>query len=365
MAKKYITQDRLKKNTLADIFVFILEKKQTTRREIEYETGFSWGTVSANVAFLIEKGYVTEEKSQPQNAAGRTTYRLVPSSAHAVCIGLDINLSGLSCEIVGLDSQVLEKFEAGLSAKNQAEVLRQSEALLEEAVAWCTAKERKIFSLGIAIQGAVNGKLGISMRFPRIPDWQAYNIKEHFAKKFGVPVYLGHDPKCMLLGEAYRTRYDSCVLVRIDEGIGMAVSLDGRIVDDTERLELGHTLAVPGGRRCRCGRDGCLEAYASLSAIAAANAVDTKTLLQSPAKFDAALREGGSYLASALYNAYVLFKPQRLFLTGKATYLERYTESAVSLLKDEPIEITVAPELSAAYGAAVESAKSAIRSFVI
>ena len=63
MAKKYITQDRLKKNTLADIFIFILEKKQTTRREIEYETGFSWGTVSANVAFLIEKGYVKEEKS--------------------------------------------------------------------------------------------------------------------------------------------------------------------------------------------------------------------------------------------------------------------------------------------------------------
>ena len=58
-----------------------------------------------------------------------------------------------------------------------------------------------MFSLGIAIQGTVNGKTGISMHFPGIYDWQAYNIKDHFSNKFGLPVYLGHDPKCMLIGE--------------------------------------------------------------------------------------------------------------------------------------------------------------------
>ena len=78
MAKRYITQDILKKNTLADIFIFILNKKQTTRREIEYETGFSWGTVSANVSLLIEKGYVTEEKSE-QSSVGITSSSMVSS----------------------------------------------------------------------------------------------------------------------------------------------------------------------------------------------------------------------------------------------------------------------------------------------
>lgn len=365
MAKKYITQDRLKKKTLADIFIFILEKKQTTRREIEYETGFSWGTVSANVAFLIEKGYVSEEKSEQSGGAGRTTYILTPTAERFVSIGLDINLSGLSCEIVALNSRVIKEFEADLTAQTQAEVIAQSESLCRIAMDWCAENKLQVFSLGIAIQGAVNGRLGVSMRFPKIEDWQACNIKEHFSSRFDLPVYLGHDPKCMLLGEMHHKKRDNCVLIRIDDGIGMAVSLDGRILDDTERLELGHTLLIPNGRVCRCGRRGCLEAYTSLSAISALRDTDADEILRSPEKFEAELKEAGSHLSGALFNTYTIFKPQRLILTGIATRLDIFTETAVSLLRREGVEITVDPEISAAYGAAVESAKSAVKAFVI
>lgn len=363
MAKKYITQDRLKKNTLADIFIFILGKKQTTRREIEYETGFSWGTVSANVAFLVEKGYIKEEKSEQSGVAGRTTYLLKPASNGTVSIGLDINRSGLSCEIVALDSRVIQKFQGEFTAQTQSDVIKQADELCMTAVDWCMENDLRVFSLGIAIQGAVNGRLGMSMRFPGIPDWQTHNIKDHFGKKFNLPVYLGHDPKCMLLGEMSRKKQDDCVLVRIDDGIGMSVALDGAILDDTERLELGHTLAVPNGRPCSCGKRGCLEAYASL--LTMTDTQNTDELFQAPEAFEGAIREAGGYLAVALYNTYTLFKPQTLILTGKATGLEPFTKSAVSLLKEENLDIQINPEISAAYGAAVESMKSAIKSFVI
>ena len=365
MAKKYITQERLKKNTLSDIFILILEKKQTTRREIEYETGFSWGTVSANVAFLLEKGYIKEEKSEQSGVAGRTTYLLKPTSDNVVSLGLDINRSELSCEVVALDSSVIKKFSTDFTAQTQADVLTQSETLCQTAIDWCAENGLQVFSLGIAIQGSVNGRLGISARFPNIEDWQAYSIKEHFAKKFCLPVYLGHDPKCMLLGEMYRKKYDNCVLIRIDNGIGMAVSLDGKILDDTERFELGHTLAVLGGRRCSCGKQGCLEVYGTLSAISATQKNDIESLFKSPEKFETELAEAGAYFSKALYNIYTLLKPQRLILTGNATRLDRFTESAISLLREESVDIVVDPEISAAYGAAVESAKSAIRSFII
>ena len=365
MAKKYITQDRLKKNTLADIFIFILEKKQTTRREIEYETGFSWGTVSANVAFLIEKGYIREEKSEQSGVAGRTTYLLKPTSNYIASIGLDINRSGLSCEVIALDSSLIKSFRSAFSAQTQADVLTQSEALCQTAIDWCAENGLHVFSLGIAIQGSVNGRGGMSMRFPNIEDWQAYNIKEHFAKKFCLPVYLGHDPKCMLLGEMYRKKYEDCVLVRIDNGIGMAVSLDGKILDDTERFELGHTLAVVGGRRCSCGKNGCLEVYGTLSAISATQNNDIESLLSSPEKIETDLAEAGAYFSRALYNVYTLLKPQRLILTGKATNFRRFTESAVSLLREENVDIVIDPEISAAHGAAVESVRSAILSFII
>ena len=361
MAKRYITQERLKKNTLADIFIFILEKKQTTRREIESETGFSWGTVSSNVSLLLENGYIKEEKSEQSGTAGRTTYLLKPTDDKIVSIGLDINRSGLSCEAVTLAGITVNKFESEFTAKTQCELLEESEKICISAFDWCKKSGIRVFSLGIAIQGDVNGKLGISLHFPGISDWQAFDIKEHFAKKFDLPVYLGHDPKCMLIGEMSRQKEDDAVLVRIDDGIGMAISLDGKILDDTGRFELGHTLAVKDGRQCNCGRHGCLEAYATLRHVQNTEDMTPNELRA----YTEEQIEAGKHLSTHLYNVFVLFHPKKLILTGKATALKAFSENALSLFKDEDVKITVNPEISAAYGAAVESMKSAIKSYHI
>ena len=364
MAKRYITQDNLKKNTLADIFIFILNRKQTTRREIEFETGFSWGTVSANVSLLIEKGYVTEEKSD-QCGVGRTTYLLKPTSQGIVSIGIDINRSGISCAVIALDSQIVHLFDEKFSAKTQSEVIAQAEAACQAARDWCAAQDLRVFSLGVAMQGTVNGRLGLSVHFPKMEDWQVMDIKSHFAQKYNLPVYLAHDPKCMLQGAMHNKKYEDCVLIRLDDGIGMAVSQDGRILDDTERLELGHTLAVLGGRACACGKKGCLEAYASLEAIALTQNRSAEDVLRVPQEFAEALCQAGELLSVALYNAYILFKPRRMILTGKATALEGLMEQSLSLLREETVDVEIDPDISAAYGAAMEAVKSAVKSFAL
>ncbi|MBR3714279.1 MAG: ROK family protein [Clostridia bacterium] len=365
MAEKYITQSKLKKNTLSDIFIIILNKKQTTRREIEYETGFSWGTVSSNIAFLLEKGYIVEEKSEQSGNVGRSTYTLKPASEGIVSIGLDINRSGLSCEVVGLDSSVKNNFTADFSATTQNELIREAENICQRAIEWCKNNEQKIFSMGIAIQGAVDGRHGISLKFPGISDWKAYNIKDHFAQKFDLPVYLGHDPKCMLLGEICLQKSDNCLLVRIDDGIGMAVSLDGKILDDTERLEIGHTVSVPNGKICSCGKRGCLEKYASVSAIAESANTSKAEIFACPEKYESEITDAGDHMSLALYNMYVIFKPQKMILTSDCVHLEKYVERAISLVKNEDLEICIKHDVSAAYGAAVESMKSAVKAFVI
>ena len=364
MAKKYITQEKLKKNTLADIFIYILKKTSTTRREIEYETGFSWGTVYSNVALLIERGYITEEKSCPSGTVGRTTYLLKPTANVYASIGLDINASGFSCEIVSLDSSKLYHMEADFDAKTQSEVLSRAESLCQDAIEWCQQNGFQVFSLGIAIQGTVDGKTGISSRFPAFPEWQCWNIKELFAKRFDLPVYLGHDPRCMLLGEMSGSKKNNCVLVRVDEGIGMAVSLDGKILNDNDRLELGHM--IPDcDEFSSCSEKRCLEDFASLRAIARNAGVDSNRILQSPEQYGTEIIAAGKHLSVALYNMYVLFRPQWIILTGKATQLPSYAESAFQLLDRTVVSLTANPEISAAYGAAVESIKSAVKAFVI
>lgn len=362
--KKYITQDRLKKNNTADIFIFILEKGTTTRREIEFETGFSWGTVSANVAFLIEKGYVVEEKSRKTGGAGRLTFCLRPNGEKIVSIGVDVNRTGLTAEVVGLDLSVKKRFTQPFSANTQKEVLDQAESICREAMDWCGDTFR-VFSLGLAFQGAVNGREGFSMHFPQIRDWVPYNVKEHFAKLYDLPVYLGHDPKCMLLGELSRKKYSDCVLIRADEGIGMAVAQDGRILDDTDKLELGHTLAVKNGLPCVCGKNGCLEAYASLRGISRRFGVSLEELFEHSDRYASLLEEAADYLGIAIYNICVLFRPQRLILTGRAMELEAYARAVSKNIAVEHVTPYFDHNVSAAFGAAAESMKSVIKGFDI
>lgn len=359
--KKYITQDQLKKNNTADIFIFILEKGSTTRREIEWETGFSWGTVSANVAFLLDRGYVVEEKSEKNGGAGRSTYRLRPSG-EIVSIGIDVNRTQLCAEVVGLDLEVKASFSEPFCANSQREVLEAAEGLCRRAVEWCRDRYR-VFSLGLAFQGAVNGREGFSIRFPEIADWAPYNVKEHFATTFELPVYLGHDPKCMLLAEQSRKKYNDSVLVRVDRGIGLAVSQDGRILDDTEKLELGHTIAVRDGLPCSCGRRGCLEAYASLRGIARRVGVTVDELEESPLRYADAFREAAEHLQPALYNICMLFRPQKLILSGRAFHLDPFLQAVERTALPPEVKCRIDPNVSAAFGAAAESMRSAIKRF--
>jgi hypothetical protein len=97
-----------------------------------------------------------EEKSEQNSGAGRTTYILKPTSDKVISIGLDINISGLSCEIVSLNSQTIKRFTDTLTAKTQNDVITQSETLLKVALDYCNENELQVFSLGIAMQGSVN-----------------------------------------------------------------------------------------------------------------------------------------------------------------------------------------------------------------
>ena len=356
--EKYITQKIIKKNNVADIFAFIVKKSHTTRREIERETGFSWGTVSSVVSCLIEQGYVVEEKSET-SSVGRTTNMLRISGNKYVCIGLDVNRTELRAEIIGLDSSLKKVITADFNAKSQQELLESSEELCRKAIEWCKNKYC-VFSLGIAFQGIVDGKNGLSIRFPGIEQWQPYNVKKYFIDKFALPVYLAHDPKCALLGVLAEHQIKDCVLVRLDEGIGMAVSQDYKILDDMEKFELGNTLTI-----LKTGDKVTLKECASMSGIAERGGIPFGEMMTNLLKYKEIILEGIDALALAIYNVAVLFRPQKLIFTGRAMENEIFVNLIRKKIVLTDTEVIINPNVSAAFGAAVESIRSAINSFAI
>lgn len=372
--KRYLTQENQRNNNLCTILQYITEQGAASRREIQQETGFSWGTVSEAAADLIGRGFLAEEKDTRRGGVGRTGTVLKPTGEKIALIGLDVNLSGMTAEVLGFDRTVKHTIRRPFTARDQKETVAAVQSLCAEAVAFCAGKYR-VFSIGLAVQGAVDNAAGVSVRFPLPGEWIPCSFKQILEDAFRVFTYADHDPKCMLLAAAHTLRADArapaedLMLIRVDRGIGLSVMQGGRIAEDVDKMELGHTLSVYRGLPCKCGRRGCLEAYASIAGIERRCGVPFAEVLADPAQYGGVLEEAAHHLAVAVHNAAMLFYPQRIIFTGDALredpdLLPRFAKIFNELEEAagrRPIELHTDCEVSAALGAAIKASTEAIR----
>lgn len=89
----------------------------------------------------------------------------------------------------------------------------------------------------------------------------------------GLPVTVTNDANAAAMGEmAYGTAkgLKDFIMITLGTGVGSGIIIDGKILygHDGFAGELGHVCAVPGGRKCNCGLEGCLETYASAMGVA-------------------------------------------------------------------------------------------------
>jgi glucokinase len=103
--------------------------------------------------------------------------------------------------------------------------------------------------------------------------WRDEPLRDTVAAAVDVPVFLENDGNAAAWAEfrfgAGREATDSMVLIAVGTGIGGGIVIDGRLLRGANGTagELGHAVAVPDGHQCGCGRQGCLEQYASGRAL--------------------------------------------------------------------------------------------------
>ncbi len=259
--KKYINQADMRNANAADVFALIRRKGSLTRKELAEQTGLSWGAVSTISTQLLENHFIREFKCEKTAGAGRTPSRLEVNSDGYFVLGLDINASGFRAVLLNLKNEVTLSLAASPSYSDRASLLSEIISFIKKAL--CAAEDKTVLGIGIAMQGPVDAQSGISVNLPHVRDWENVPLAEMIKTEFSLPVFVAHDPDCILYAVSAEKVYKDAILLRVDEGIGMSVLLDGKIFDRPGMFEIGHTVAVPGGALCACGKKGCLEGYAS------------------------------------------------------------------------------------------------------
>lgn len=128
-----------------------------------------------------------------------------------------------------------------------------------------------ISSIGVGAAGQIDRQNGILIAAANL-DCYDLDIKGILSEKFNIPVFVGNDVEIAAIGEQKFGAGRGCddfVCVFVGTGVGSAIIKDGKIITGATGTagEIGHIIVDLNGRQCSCGAHGCLEAYASRSAI--------------------------------------------------------------------------------------------------
>src|SRR5258706_2430453 len=131
----------------------------------------------------------------------------------------------------------------------------------------------QIAGIGIAAPGPLDHRTGIIYSPPNMPGWNGIPLRDLFYERYHIPTYVENDANAAALGEfmfGVGQGYNNIVYLTISTGIGGGISIDGKLVEGTGGTagKLGRMTIDWQGVPCSCGNLGCLEAMASVTAIA-------------------------------------------------------------------------------------------------
>lgn len=218
-------------------------------------------------------------------------------------------------------------------------------ATLRDAAASADVDLAGLRGVGVGSPGAVDAAAGTVSHARNLPDWEGtYALARHISEATGVPVKLDNDVQVAVDAEvalgAGKDR-GSVLGVFWGTGVGGGIVLAGKPwVGRGAAGEIGHVVVRIDGRRCPCGRRGCLEAYAGRGSLEArarkAHAKGEKTVL-----FELMERAGRSRLTSGVW-AKALHHEDALatrLLDDAIAALGAGVASAVNLLDVETVVI--------------------------
>ncbi|MGV4984418.1 ROK family protein [Streptomyces sp. NRAIS4] len=248
-------------------------------------------------------------------------------------IALDVGGTGMKAALVGDDGELLHRARRATGRE------RGPDAVVETILGFAAelhayGAERygeAAAAAGIAVPGIVDEEQGIASYAANL-GWRDVPLRALLTERLGIPVALGHDVRTGGLAEGRigaGKGADRFLFVPLGTGIAGAIGIDGRVEAGAHGFagEIGHVVVRPSGIPCPCGQHGCLERYASASAVSEAWAAacgdpdaDAADCAKAVASGDPnAVRvwqEAVDALADGLVTALTLLDPRTLIVGG-------------------------------------------------
>lgn len=182
-------------------------------------------------------------------------------------IGVDIGGTNIKYGVIDDLNNII--FKDSLETR----ACRTDREIVADIIAACREMQNNypVQSIGIGSPGHISAVKGLLVSAANLP-FHNTPVVSWVQQQTGLPVRLGNDANCAALGE-FRTGInkdiDNMVLITLGTGIGGGIIINRQLYlgNNEAAGEIGHISIDYAGLKCRCGRTGCFEAYASVNAL--------------------------------------------------------------------------------------------------
>ena len=188
-------------------------------------------------------------------------------------LAIDLGGTKIRVALVSQNGRILSSIRQSSNAgKGKKHVIENMVSIIKLLLKKSNKDIHDIKSISMAIAGINDIKRGIVTTAPNLPGWHGVNIRSMAQEKFGLTAYLINDATAAALGEhrlGAGVGYKNLVYLTVSTGIGGGLVIDNKLYsgEDGAAGELGHMKVLANGPRCNCGKEGCLEALSSGSAM--------------------------------------------------------------------------------------------------
>jgi glucokinase len=267
------------------------------------------------------------------------------TSRGGFAIGVDLGGTNIASGVLDSKGRILCKIKLPTKASEGPQaVIGRMAASVTRLLANTRIPASRIRGVGVGSPGPLSSKTGVVYFAPNLRGFKNIPLRDLLHRQIKLPVLLENDANAACFGEFWAGAgkgLQNLLMVTLGTGVGGGIILGGKLysgVDDTAG-ELGHMIIQRGGPLCGCGQRGCLEQYASATAIARrgrelagknslllklangkAGNITAKLVNDAALRGDAAgkkvMAETAVWLGIGLANLINIFNPQMIVLGG-------------------------------------------------
>jgi len=251
-------RNEVRKHAKARIARYVQSKRTVSRQDIAKTLGYSMPTVFSNVTELIHTGLLCEA-GEYGSTGGRRAKSLEISKRYRYSVGMDITKNHIRLILMDIAGDIIDERYHVCVYRDEADYYQGLGALLNAFLDTTADSREKLLGVGMSIPGIVCPERDVLSRSHIL---EVENVSmERFRQYIPYPVIFDNDANCAAYVEVERE--GSTAYFSLCNTVGGAFYHNGSLCpgESNKSGEFGHMIIHPGGRRCYCGKQGCLDAY--------------------------------------------------------------------------------------------------------